>query len=189
MLQVRAVGQPIAAIAAVDQDTAQRAAKLVRVEYRELPAIVTIEEAIETGCFYPTNIPEIRHGNAEEAIMSSPHVISGTTRSGAQEHFYLETNAVVAVPNKEKEMVLYVSCQCPSDTQRVAAGALGVEMNRVVCKVKRVGGGFGGKETRTLPVSTICAVAADKLGRPVRIMLDRDEDMLITGHRHSFLSK
>ena len=86
-------------------------------------------------------------------------------------------------------MVLYVSCQCPSDTQRVAAGALGVEMNRVVCKVKRVGGGFGGKETRTLPVSTICAVAAEKLGRPVRIMLDRDEDMLITGHRHSFLSR
>ena len=85
-----------------DQDTAQRAAKLVRVEYRGLPAIVTIEEAIEAGSFYPTNIPEIRHGNASEALESSLHVISGSMRSGAQEHFYLETNAVVAVPNKEK---------------------------------------------------------------------------------------
>ena len=103
ILQVRAVGQPIAAIAARDQDTAQRAAKLVKVNYRELPAIVTIEEAIEAASFYPTNIPEIRHGNASEALKSSHHVISGSIRSGAQEHFYLETNAVVAVPNKEKE--------------------------------------------------------------------------------------
>ena len=106
-------------------------------------------------------------------------------------HLYRKLEKIPTIKKKfvTQEMVLYVSCQCPSDTQRVAAGALGVEMNRVVCKVKRVGGGFGGKETRTLPVSTICAVAAEKLGRPVRIMLDRDEDMLITGHRHSFLSK
>ena len=97
------MGQPIGAIAARDQDTAQRAAKLVKVEYRELPAIVTIEEAIEAASFYPTTIPEIRHGNASEALKSSQHVISGSTRSGAQEHFYLETNAVIAVPNKEKE--------------------------------------------------------------------------------------
>ena len=154
-LQVRAVGQPVGAVVAKDQDTAQRAAKLVRVEYTELPAIVTIEEAIEAGSFYPPTVPEILQGDADAALESAPHVISGSVRSGAQEHFYLETNAVVAVPNKEKvmmekerarsetapfaclqqEMVLYVSCQCPTDTQRVAAEAMGVEMNRVVCKV------------------------------------------------------
>ena len=104
ILQVRAVGQPVAAVVAKDQDTAQRAAKLVRVEYRALPAVVTIEEAIEAGSFYPATVPEIMHGDAAAAMESAPHVISGSVRSGAQEHFYLETNAVVAVPNKEKVM-------------------------------------------------------------------------------------
>ncbi len=86
-------------------------------------------------------------------------------------------------------MIVYSSTQCPNETQKYVAHALGVDMNRVVSKIKRVGGGFGGKESRTLPVTLISAVLADRFQRPTRIMLDRDEDMLITGYRHPFLCK
>lgn len=188
--KVHCVGQTIAAVVAKDQVAAQRAAKLVKVTYEELPAIITIEEAIAAGSYHHWDGNRIKRGNIEEALAKSDHVIEGSMRTGAQEHFYLETNACIAVPtNEDGEMHVYASTQNPTETQMLVSHALGVPMHKVVCKVKRMGGGFGGKETRSVPVSMVCALAAAKTQKPVRVMLDRDEDMLMSGHRHPFMAK
>eukprot|EP00794_Sanderia_malayensis_P018330 gene18330-biopygen12273 len=184
--KVSHVGQIIGAIIATDQTSAKRAAKVVQVSYKELPAIVTIEEAIKAKSFHVKPV-ELAKGSVEDAFNNCDHVLNGELRTGAQEQFYLETQATIAVPKGENgEMEIFSSTQSPTSTQSVVAKVLGVPANRIVCRVKRIGGGFGGKETRSIPISAAVAVAANKVGRPVRIMLDRDEDMLISGTRHPF---
>ena len=188
--KVHCVGQTIAAVIARDQVTAQKAAKLVKVVYEELPAIITIEEAIEANSYHQWDGTMIKRGNPIEAMKGCDHVLEGTMRTGAQEHFYLETNACIAVPtNEDGEMHVYASTQNPTETQMLVGHVLGVPMHKVVCRVKRMGGGFGGKESRSVPISMVCALAAEKTKRPVRVMLDRDEDMLMSGHRHPFMAK
>ena len=123
------------------------------------------------------------------AFKISAHVLEGEMKTGAQEHFYMETHATLAIPHEDKEMEMFVSTQNPTETQQCVAHALGIPMNKVVCRVKRMGGGFGGKETRNIPISLVVAVAAAKVNKPVRIMLDRDDDMVLSGHRHPFLGK
>uniref|UniRef100_A0A3P8SP05 Xanthine dehydrogenase n=1 Tax=Amphiprion percula TaxID=161767 RepID=A0A3P8SP05_AMPPE len=165
---------------------AQRAAKAVRIEYEELPPVITIQEAIAAQSFYQP-IRTIRKGDLEVGFKQADHILEGEIHIGGQEHFYLETNVTLAVPKGEDgEMELFVSTQSASKTQALVAKALGVPANRVVVRVKRMGGGFGGKESRTTLLSTVVAVAAN---RPVRCMLDRDEDMLVTGGRHPFYGK
>ncbi|XP_066282060.1 xanthine dehydrogenase/oxidase-like [Branchiostoma lanceolatum] len=188
--KVTCVGQIVGAVLADTQEHAQRAAKAVVVQYEDLePKIITIEDAILHQSFFQP-IYKIEKGNLEEAFEKADQIIEGELRIGGQEHFYLETCAAIVVPHGEDgEMEIFCSTQNPTKTQILAAKALGVPANRVVCRVKRMGGGFGGKETRTCVISSVCAVAADKVGRPVRIMLDRDEDMVITGTRHPFLGR
>uniref|UniRef100_A0A4W6FUD7 Xanthine dehydrogenase n=1 Tax=Lates calcarifer TaxID=8187 RepID=A0A4W6FUD7_LATCA len=181
--QVTCVGHIIGAVVADTQLHAQRAAKAVKIQYEELQPVVTIQEAIAAQSFYQP-IRTIQKGDPEAGFKQADHVLEGEMHIGGQEHFYLETNATLAVPRGEDgEMELFVSTQSASKTQ-----ALGVPANRVVVRVKRMGGGFGGKESRTTVLSTVVAVAANKY-RPVRCMLDRDEDMLITGGRHPFYGK
>ena len=133
------------------------------VEYSDLPAIVTIEDAISKDSFYPFDRKIVR-GDPVAAFSTCQHVIEGDMRTGAQEHFYLETNATIAIPKGESgEMELISSTQNPHTTQMVVAKCLGVPANRIVCKVKRIGGGFGGKETRGVPICTAVAVAANKV--------------------------
>ncbi|XP_021921362.1 xanthine dehydrogenase isoform X2 [Zootermopsis nevadensis] len=189
--KVTTQGQVIGAVVAVDQIIAQRAAKLVRVEYKDLkPVIITIEDAIKNESFFPGCPKEICRGDVDAAFRNSDHIIEGEARMAGQEHFYLETHCTIAVPKGEDdEIELFCSTQNPTETQKVTAEVLGIKSNRVVCRVKRMGGGFGGKETRMLVVSVPVAVAAYKLNRPVRCMLDRDEDMMISGTRHPFLGK
>ncbi|KAJ1560073.1 hypothetical protein HK096_010116 [Nowakowskiella sp. JEL0078] len=116
--------------------------------------------------------------------------IEGSMRIAAQEHFYLETQASLAVPKGEDdEIEIYASTQNPTETQHLVAHVLGIPANRVVCKVKRLGGGFGGKETRSVFLSCAVAVAANKLQKPIRYMLSREEDMVLSGMRHPFLGK
>uniref|UniRef100_A0A8D0DDT3 Xanthine dehydrogenase/oxidase n=1 Tax=Sander lucioperca TaxID=283035 RepID=A0A8D0DDT3_SANLU len=132
-------------------------------------------------------IRTIESGDLEAGFKQADHILEGEMHIGGQEHFYLETNVTLAVPKGEDgEMELFVSTQSASKTQLLVAKVLGVPANRVVVRVKRMGGGFGGKETRTTVLSTVVAVAANK---PVRCMLDRDEDMLVTGGRHPFYGK
>jgi len=187
--KVTCVGLPIGIIVADSQQLARRAAAMVKVTYEELPYITTIEQAIAKESYIgdPAKVQcgDIAAGFATPGIQ----VVEGETRIGGQEHFYLETNATLVVPGEKDEFTVYTSSQNPTKTANFVARAVGVDKNRVVCKMKRMGGGFGGKETRSVFVAMCVAVAAKKLRRPVRISLDRDEDMCITGQRHPFLAR
>ncbi|XP_029448890.1 xanthine dehydrogenase/oxidase isoform X2 [Rhinatrema bivittatum] len=186
---VTCVGHVVGGVVADTKEHAQRAAKVVKITYEELTPIITIQEAIERESFYKP-AKKIEKGDVQQGFNEADHSIEGEIHIGGQEHFYLETNCAIAVPKGEDgEMELFVSSQNLKETQAFAAAALGVPLNRIVVRVKRMGGGFGGKESRSIVVSTAVAVAAHKTGRPVRCMLDRDEDMLITGGRHPFLGR
>jgi xanthine dehydrogenase/oxidase len=187
--EVFTAGQPIGMILADTAKHAEQAARAVKIEYKDLPAILTIEEAIEASSFFD-HAHFIKKGDVDDAFKNSDHVFTGIARMGGQEHFYLETQACVAVPKPEDgEMEIFSSTQNPSETQAYVAQVTGVAANKVVTRVKRLGGGFGGKETRSVQLAGICAVAANKVRRPVRCMLNRDEDMLTSGQRHPFLAR
>uniref|UniRef100_A0A8C2TWB3 Xanthine dehydrogenase/oxidase n=1 Tax=Coturnix japonica TaxID=93934 RepID=A0A8C2TWB3_COTJA len=186
---VTCVGHIIGAVIADTQEHSRRAAKAVKIKYEELKPIVTIQEAIEKQSFIKP-IKRIKKGDVKKGFEESDHILEGEMYLGGQEHFYLETHCTLAVPKGEDgEMELFVSTQNLTKTQEFTATALGVPSNRIVVRVKRMGGGFGGKETRNTILTTVVAVAAFKTGRPVRCMLDRDEDMLISGGRHPFLGR
>lgn len=187
--KVFTAGQPIGMVLAKSPREAEAGARAVLIEYQDLPAIFTIEEAIEHQSFFE-HYRYIRKGDAEKAFAEADHVFEGIARMGGQEHFFLETNACVAIPKPEDgEMEIWSSTQNPSETQAYVAQVTGVAANKVVSRVKRLGGGFGGKETRSIQLAAICATAANKMKRPVRCMLNRDEDIMTSGQRHPFLGK
>ncbi|RZF38598.1 hypothetical protein LSTR_LSTR010931 [Laodelphax striatellus] len=191
--EVSAVGQVIGAIIADNQINAQRAAKLVKIEYEDIhPAIITIEDAIREESYYcgKGGPRRLLKGDPEGAFARAEHTLEGEVRIGGQEHFYLETNASLAIPRGEDdEMELICSTQHPTDVQQMVAHMLNIPSNRVVVKVKRLGGGFGGKESRSNVVALPLVFAASRLKRPIRCMLDRDEDIVMSGQRHPFLGR
>ncbi|XP_059516200.1 xanthine dehydrogenase/oxidase isoform X2 [Myotis daubentonii] len=187
--KVTCVGHIIGAVVTDTPEHAQRAAQGVKITYEELPAIISIEDAIKNNSFWGPEL-KIEKGDLKKGFSEADNVVSGEVYIGGQDHFYLETQCTIAVPKGEAgEMELFVSTQNTNKTQSFVANMLGVPANRIVIRVKRMGGGFGGKETRSTLVSTAVALAAYKTGCPVRCMLDRDEDMLITGGRHPFLGR
>jgi xanthine dehydrogenase/oxidase len=187
--EVFTTGQPIGMVLADSAAHASAGARAVKVDYEELPAIFTIEEAIEKESFFQ-HYRYIRKGDVNDAFEKADHVFTGVTRMGGQEHFYLETQACVAIPKPEDgEMEIFSGTQNPTETQTYVAQVCNVAANKVVSKVKRLGGGFGGKETRSIQLCGIVALAAKKTGRPVRCMLNRDEDMITSGQRHPFLAR
>lgn len=189
---VTSTGQIIAGVLAQDEKTARRAAKLVKVGYEEIqPVIVTIEDAIKHEKYLP-NAPEIRHdrGDPDLAYEQAEHKFESSVRFGSQEHFYLETQASYCIPiDNSDEFHVHSSCQNILEGQASVANVLGVAMNHVKFSVKRLGGGFGGKEMRFRLLCGGVAVAAQKFNRPVKCALERDEDMIYSGGRHSCLSK
>lgn len=187
--EVVTAGQPIGMVLATSAKQAEAGSRAVKVDYEELPAIFTIEEAIEADSYFD-HYHYINNGDVEEAFKKADHVFSGVSRIGGQEHFYLETQACVVVPKPEDgEMEVFSSTQNPSETQAYVAQVTGVAANKIVTRVKRLGGGFGGKETRSIQLAGICATAANKTKRPVRCMLNRDEDIMTSGQRHPFLAR
>ncbi|XP_059046310.1 xanthine dehydrogenase [Achroia grisella] len=185
-------GQTIGVVVAQDQASAQAAARKVNVEYEEIqPIIVTIEDAIKHNSFYPQYPKKMIKGDVEAIFQDKSNIIiEGQCRMGGQEHFYFETNAAFANPKKEDdELEIFCSSQHPSEIAKLAAHVLNIPINRIVARVKRLGGGFGGKESRGMLVALPVVLAAHRLNRPVRCMLDRDEDMQMTGTRHPFLIK
>uniref|UniRef100_A0A1B0DLQ3 Aldehyde oxidase/xanthine dehydrogenase second molybdopterin binding domain-containing protein n=1 Tax=Phlebotomus papatasi TaxID=29031 RepID=A0A1B0DLQ3_PHLPP len=183
--------QTLGIIIADTQALAQRAAKLVKVEYEDLsPVIITIEDAIKHQSFF-SNVPlDIVRGDVEDALRKADHTIEGEVRMGGQEHFYLETQATIAAPRDMDELDIYCTCQGLNQVQKYASFVLNMPSHKIVCHVKRIGGGFGGKETRNPLVAIPVAFAAHKLRRPVRCMLDRNEDMMMTvpvSHGISFM--
>lgn len=182
-------GQIIGAIVADNQALAQRAARMVKMDYEELnPIIVTIEDAIEQKSYHGEPKKMIR-GDYEKAFAESDYVIEGECRMGGQEHFYLETHAAIAIPRDSDELEVFASTQHPSEIQKLVAHVCEMPISKVVCRVKRMGGGFGGKESRGMLVALPVALAAYRMNRPIRCMLDRDEDMQISGTRHPFYNK
>ncbi len=187
---VTSQGQSLGAIVAENQKLAQKAARKVKVQYEELsPIIVTIEDAIARKSFFPGYPKELIKGDVEKAFAEADFVIDGECRMGGQEHFYLETHAAFGYVKDSDELELICSTQHPSEIQKLAAHTLGIPASKITVKAKRLGGGFGGKESRGILIALPVAIAAYNLKRPVRIMLDRDEDMLITGTRHPFYFK
>ena len=185
--EVTFVGQAVFLIAAETEEQCREAEKLISVDYEPLPAILTIEEAIaKNSLMGPPR--KIERGDPVAALSAAKHRISGELRTGAQEHWYLETQACLCVPGEGREMNVYSSTQHPSETQALVAGVLGVNRNDVVVEVRRIGGAFGGKETQANHTACWAALLSRSAGRPVKVRLFRDDDMIMTGKRHRFLT-
>ena len=183
--KVEFLGQAVAVVVARDMLYAREAAKKAVVNVKELPAILTIDEAMAAQSFVMP--PKgITRGTPAEAIKNAPHTIKGQTTCGQQEQFYLEGQITYAVPREDGQLTLYVSTQHPDGNQREAAAALNLTTNDVEVICRRMGGGFGGKEGNASIFSQSAALAAFKLQKPVKLRVNRDDDMMITGKRHDF---
>ncbi|XP_068101234.1 aldehyde oxidase 1-like isoform X2 [Hyperolius riggenbachi] len=183
--EVLCVGQIICAVVADTPEHARRATAKVKINYEELVPILSVEDAVKHNSFFQPD-RQILHGNVEEALKKADHIIEGEIHIGGQEQFYLETNSVLVVPKREEEYDIYISTQDPTTAQLSVAAVLNVPSNRIVSTVKRVGGAFGGKITKPAIFACAAAVAANKTKRPIRCVLERKEDMLMTGGRHPF---
>jgi xanthine dehydrogenase large subunit len=184
---VHYVGQVIAAVIGENYELCRLAADAVEVEIAELPTILSIEEA-QTKDAYHAEPHVIARGDVREALQSADVVIEGTVANGHQDHFYLETHVALALPLEDKTLHVYSSTQHPTEVQAEIAAVLGLESNKVVCEVPRMGGAFGGKESQATNFACIAALAAQRTGRSVKVWLNRDMDMIVTGKRHPFLS-
>jgi len=182
---VQYVGQPIFIVVADTHDHARRAARLATVDYEELPAILTPQAARAAQSWV---LPPMRlaRGDCQAAFERAPHAVKGELYVGGQEQFYLEGQIAYAMPKEDKGMLVLCSTQHPSEMQHVVAHALGVHSHNIVVECRRMGGGFGGKESQSALWAAAAAIAAAKLKRPVKLRADRDDDMLVTGKRHCF---
>ncbi|MFN0162224.1 MAG: xanthine dehydrogenase molybdopterin binding subunit [Burkholderiales bacterium] len=179
-------GQPIFLVVAESHQIARRAARLAKLDFEVLPAILDIEAAIAAQSWLAPP-RTLQKGDAPVAIEGAPHKLSGRTRCGGQDHFYLEGQIAFAWPEEDGLMKVISSTQHPTEVQHMVAHALNEQGNRVQIECRRMGGGFGGKESQPALLAAMAAVAARKTGRPVKLRLDRDDDMVITGKRHPFL--
>jgi xanthine dehydrogenase large subunit len=182
---VQYVGQPMFVVIADSYDAARRAARLARVDYDVLPAILTPQEAKRQQSYVLPPM-HLKRGDPAAALAAAPRRGRGEFYVGGQEHFYLEGQVSYAVPKEDGCMHVYCSTQHPTEMQHVVAHAIGLVANQVTVEMRRMGGGFGGKESQSALFACVAAVAAHKLARPVKIRLDRDDDFLITGKRHCF---
>ncbi|MCE3603356.1 xanthine dehydrogenase molybdopterin binding subunit [Massilia sp. P8910] len=179
------VGQPIFIVVADTHDNARRAARLGRVTYEELPAILT-PQAARAAQSYVLPPMRLARGDYQAAFEKAPRSVKGELYVGGQEQFYLEGQISYAIPKEDKGMLVLCSTQHPSEMQHVVAHALGLHSHNVVVECRRMGGGFGGKESQSALWAAASAIAASKLKRPVKLRADRDDDMLVTGKRHCF---
>ncbi len=182
---VEYAGQSLFAVAAESLDAARAAAALAKIDYQDLPAIVTIDQAMDAESYLETPYVMAR-GDSAAAIEAAPHRIEGRTYIGGQEHFYLEGQVALAVPGEDGDVTVHCSTQHPSEIQHTVAKVLGLANHAVTVEVRRMGGAFGGKESNgNLPAAAAAMVAA-KTGRAAKLCYDRDQDMIITGKRHDF---
>ncbi len=180
-------GQPIFAVIAGTREEARRACRHAKIEYEALPAVTDIGELDPVNGKMVTPPLTLKRGDARAAIDAAPRRLKGEMRVGGQDHFYLEGHIAMAVPGEDQDVTVYSSTQHPSEVQHMVAHALGVPSHAVTVEIRRMGGGFGGKETQSNQFAAIAAIAAKRLGRAVKIRPDRDDDMTATGKRHDFL--
>jgi xanthine dehydrogenase large subunit len=184
MERVHYLGQPVFLVIADSHLNARRAARLGRIEYDPLPAILTIDQALAANTRFEAAPITWTKGNAPHAIESAPHHIDGSFDVGGQEHFYLEGQIAAALPQEGGDFHIYASTQHPSEIQHKVAHAFDIPMHAVRVEVRRMGGGFGGKESQGNALAIACALGARLTGRACKMRYDRDDDMMITGKRH-----
>jgi len=180
-------GQLIGLVVGDTEAACRAAAKTLEIEYEDLPPILSVEEAVEANSFH-TDRNFIRRGDVDQALKESPHRLQGCFRLGGQDHFYLETQAAIAVPGEDGSVQISSSTQHPSEVQHLVSHVLGLKVHQVVVEAPRMGGGFGGKETQAAINACLAALAAKHTGKSVRVRWNRDQDMMITGKRHPFLA-
>ncbi len=183
-------GQVVALVVGTSLDACRRASAKVKVEYAPMPseAVVGLREALARKSFH-TQPHVIRRGDSEDALARSTHRLDGEIEIGGQEHFYLESQAAWAESGEDGEIFVSSSTQHPTEVQAVVAHVLALPRNKVTVQSPRMGGGFGGKETQGNAWAAMVALAANRTGRPVRVQLDRDVDMSVTGKRHPFYAR
>ena len=180
------IGQPVAIVAAESREGLARGIAAVVLEYTEEPPLLSLEESISQERFLGVE-RRIARGDAAKALATAPMRLRGTFHIGGQEQFYLESQAAIAHPGEEGQMVVHSSTQNPTEIQAVVAEMLGIGFHEVVCVTKRMGGGFGGKETQAAIPAMMAALVARKAGRAARVIFDKDTDMISTGKRHPYL--
>ena len=183
--KVEYVGQVVLAVAADSLETARKAAMAAIVEYEDLEPVLDVVEAYRKKHFVLASHTH-RIGDSASKLASAPRRLQGTLHIGGQEHFYLETQISSVMPTEDGGMLVYTSTQNPTEVQKLVAEVLGVPMNKIVIDMRRMGGGFGGKETQAAGPACLCAVIAHLTGRPTKMRLPRMEDMSMTGKRHPF---
>jgi len=183
--KVEYVGQPIFAVAATSYDLARKAVKLAKVEYQPLEAVLTVKDALAKQNFVRPPFT-MQRGDSATAIATAEHQLSGEINVGGQEHFYLEGQVSTAEPTEDGGMNIYSSSQHPSEVQKLVAEVLNIPLNKVLVDMRRMGGGFGGKETQAAPWACIAALLANATKKPVKFKLARTDDMIMTGKRHPF---
>ena len=179
-------GQPVFLVVAESHISARRAARLGKITIDPRPACLSIDDALAAGSYFEGGPVIWEDGDAAAAIEAAPTRIEGEIEIGGQEHFYLEGQAALALPLDDGAMLVHASTQHPTEIQHKVADALGLPMHMVRVETRRMGGGFGGKESQGNALAVACAVAARRTGRPCKMRYDRDDDMIITGKRHDF---
>ncbi|WP_176737097.1 xanthine dehydrogenase molybdopterin binding subunit [Oligoflexus tunisiensis] len=182
---VHFVGEVVLVVAAEDPAILSAALKAIRIEYEVLPAILSIEEAVAQQSFIGVE-RTIARGDWQKGLETAPHRLQGRVPIDGADHFYLENQAAIAYPRDGGILEIHSSTQHPTEVQHLVAEALGLPQKDVVCTVKRLGGGFGGKETQAALFAVFAAMVAKVCQRPARLVLDKDTDMMITGKRNPF---
>ena len=179
-------GQPIFAVIAKTNNLAKKAALKVKIDLKISKPIVSIEEALKKKSFV-LKPKHLTRGNIKDGFKKSDNILKGKLYSGAQDHFYLEGQIAMTIPQEDNNFLVYSSTQHPSETQQIIGKVLKQNYNSIHVIVRRIGGGFGGKETQSFLFAAITSIAAKKLSKPVKLRVDRDDDMIMTGKRHDFL--
>jgi len=186
--EVHCRGQAVALVVGASYEACRAAAAQVEVEYEVLAAVVGIQEAIAQDSYlFEPHV--ITRGDVEATLAAAPVRIEGELESGGQDHFYLETQVALALPLEDGNIHVYTSTQHPTEVQHGIAGVLGLGSHKVVCEVPRMGGAFGGKESQATQFACLASLGAWHTGRPVKVRLDRDTDMISTGKRHPAWSR
>lgn len=182
---VQHIGQVIGLVVASSVMAARRAARKVKLNIEELPAILKVRDALKAESYVLPPV-FVKRGDAARALTSAPHTLTGQLEVGGQEHFYLEGQIAYVLPQEQNQWLVYSSTQHPGEVQHWVSHALGISNHAVRVECRRMGGGFGGKETQAGHLAVWAALAAHKLKCPVKLRLDRDDDFMITGKRHPF---
>ena len=178
-------GQPLFAVAATSVELARKAVLKAKITYKTLKPVINVREALEKKLFVLKG-KKIKKGNPIKKINKAKNYLKNSFTLGSQEHFYLEGQIAFVIPQEDNDFKVYSSTQHPSETQQIIAKMLNQKNNSINVEVRRIGGGFGGKETQSFIFASICTLLSKKTKRPVKLRMDRDDDILITGKRHDF---